>query len=119
MAGKILLVEDELTILNQLKALLQAAGYEVLTASDGEAGWTIFLQNSPSAVVSALRMPNLDGLALLKRIRNRDQKLPVVLFADVGEGGPDTEAEARAMNVSGYVQLPVQDARDLTRWFGA
>ncbi len=118
MAGKILLVEDEMTVLNQLKQTLDSAGYEVLTASDGEAGWTVFVQYSPSAVITGLRMPNLDGLALLKRIRKQDEKIPVVLFADQGEGDAGSEAEARAMNVTAYVQLPLHDASDFTRWLG-
>jgi len=55
LAGKILLVEDEETILNQLKQILDSVGYEVLTASDGEAGWAVFVQYSPSAVITGLR----------------------------------------------------------------
>ena len=116
MAGKILLVEDTPATLDQLKQMLAGAGYEVVTASDGESGWTVFVQHAPNAVVTGLRMPNLDGLALLTRIRRQDDKLPVILFADPGEGDEGSEAEARAMSVTAYVQLPLHDASDLTRW---
>src|SRR5579859_2217943 len=95
MAGKILIVDDEPTNVDQIKALLIAAGYEVVTATDGEQGWTVFNQDAPSAVVSGMRMPNLDGMALLKRIRNRTKDVPMVIMLDPGEDSSDDAAEAQ------------------------
>lgn len=77
----ILLVEDSIPIRTQMKRILEAAGYEVTAAVDGEDGFNKLEGNSFAAVVSDVQMPNLDGLELVAKMRQFDQykDLPVIL----------------------------------------
>jgi len=78
---KILLVEDSIPIRTQMKRILEAAGYEVTAAVDGEDGFNKLMGNNFVAVVSDVQMPNLDGLELVAKIRQSSeyQDLPVIL----------------------------------------
>ena len=78
---KILLVEDSIPIRTQMKRILEAAGYEVTAAVDGEDGFNKLKGNTFAAVVSDVQMPNLDGLELVAKMRQLDQykDLPVIL----------------------------------------
>ena len=78
---KILLVEDSIPIRTQMKRILEAAGYDVTAAVDGEDGFNKLQSGSFVAVVSDVQMPNLDGLALTAKIRQFQeyQNLPVIL----------------------------------------
>jgi two-component system chemotaxis sensor kinase CheA len=119
MAKKVLLVLSDETLLAALSKLLQTQGYDIQTASDGEDAWSLFQQQPPGAVVSALRMPNLDGIGLLKRIRahvTNTNQTPVILLSTVGFS--DYEAEAKAHGANAYLYLPLQDLTELVRWIG-
>ena len=120
MAKKILLVQSDQAQMTAFSQLLQAQGYEIQTATDGEDAWSLFQQQPPGAVVSALRMPNLDGIGLLKRIRNHPSntnQIPVILLSSTGFS--DYEAEAKSQGATAYLYLPLQDATELVRWIGA
>jgi two-component system chemotaxis sensor kinase CheA len=77
----ILLVEDSIATRTQEKRILEAAGYEVVTAVDGADGFNKLQSRAFDAVVSDVQMPNLDGLGLTQRIRQHREynELPVVL----------------------------------------
>ena len=77
----ILLVEDSIATRTQEKRILEAAGYEVVTAVDGVDGFNKLQSRAFDAVVSDVQMPNLDGLGLTQRIRQQREynELPVVL----------------------------------------
>jgi two-component system chemotaxis sensor kinase CheA len=64
-----------------MKRILEAAGYEVTAAVDGEDGFNKLKGNTFAAVVSDVQMPNLDGLELVAKMRQLDQykDLPVIL----------------------------------------
>ena len=62
MAEKILLVDDEPTLLGTLALNLRASGYEVVTASDGASALEVARAESPDLIVLDLMMPELDGL---------------------------------------------------------
>lgn len=84
----ILLVEDSITTRTQEKRILEAAGYEVVTAVDGLDGFNKLGTRSFDAVVSDIQMPNLDGLSLVTKIRqNRDySELPIILVTSLASG---------------------------------
>lgn len=78
---KILLVEDSIPIRTQMKRILEAAGYQVTAAVDGEDGFNKLKGDHFVAVVSDVQMPNLSGLELVAKIRQSPeyQNLPVIL----------------------------------------
>ena len=69
---KILIVEDEDELRTVLTLGLEASGYEVVQAGDGEAGFQLAQEVSPDLIISDVVMPKLDGSQLLKKIRESD-----------------------------------------------
>jgi DNA-binding response OmpR family regulator len=67
---KILVVEDESTIRENLSDLLEAEGFEVMCAEDGDQGYNLALEIIPDLILSDIRMPNMDGLDMLKKLQD-------------------------------------------------
>lgn len=82
---RILLVEDSITTRTQEKRILEASGYEVVTAVDGLEGYQKLLKGEFDAVVSDVEMPNMDGLTLAENIRKEKKYslLPIVLVTSL------------------------------------
>ncbi len=78
---RILVVDDSITTRTLEQSILEAAGYEVVTAADGVAGWKALQENGVDLVVADVEMPRMDGLALCEAIRGskRFKATPVVL----------------------------------------
>src|SRR5215468_2530728 len=83
-APKILVVDDEPPIRKLLRMGLSSQGYDVLEASDGKSALEL-LAKRPALVILDLGLPDVDGLELLKRIRQRQQNLPVVVLSSRGD----------------------------------
>jgi two-component system response regulator GlrR len=77
---KILTVDDDPDILTLLGMRLTAAGYQVMSASNGEEALAQIALSAPALVISDLRMPGMDGLALFDAIHAMDPTLPVILL---------------------------------------
>lgn len=82
----ILLCDDELHILRAAQFKFQRAGYEVLTAGDGEEAWEILQTRRPDLVITDCQMPRLSGLGLVERLRQcpATADLPVVMLSAKG-----------------------------------
>lgn len=78
--AKILVIDDEESVRYLLDKLLSRKGYEVTLASSGREGLDLFLREHPGAVVIDLKMPEMDGIAVLQQIRLVNQKVPVILL---------------------------------------
>ena len=78
---RLLVVEDSVTTRTLMKSILEAAGYDVLTAVDGQAGWQLLQEKEVDLVVSDVDMPNMDGFDLTEAVRasKKHQPLPVIL----------------------------------------
>ncbi len=85
MAEKILLVDDEPTLLATLALNLRASGYDVVTAGDGAAALEIARTESPDLIVLDLMMPELDGLTVCRTLRQVSDTPILVLTARTGE----------------------------------
>ena len=68
--GTILLVDDHLPLLRNMAFLLEVAGFDVISATDGREALDILETQTPDLVISDVKMPRLDGYGLLKAIRN-------------------------------------------------
>lgn len=86
MAKKILLVEDEERLVANLADKLRAEGYEVVTALDGETGWTLARGDSYDLIVLDIMLPGLDGLSLCRMIRNDSKAsgVPIIMLTARG-----------------------------------
>src|ERR1700704_6112526 len=96
--AKILVIDDEQGIRDLLDTLLRRKGYDVVLAESGRKGLELFRRERPDVVVLDLKMPGMDGLAVLQQVRSLDPALPVIILT--GAGTPETEQQVRAMGVT-------------------
>ena len=82
---RVLLVDDESAITNNLSPFLERAGFEVGVAEDGEAALTRMADYPPDLLVLDVLMPRLDGREVLRRMRSAGNWTPVILLTQVGE----------------------------------
>ncbi|MDR4889207.1 response regulator transcription factor [Fredinandcohnia sp. QZ13] len=80
MKKKVLVVEDERSIITLLQYNLQQAGYEVITAMDGEEGLEKALAERPSLIVLDLMLPKLDGIEVCKQLRQNKVDIPILML---------------------------------------
>jgi two-component system response regulator HydG len=83
--ARILVVDDEASARSGLEKLLKQSGYDVATASDGAAALDVAASYAPDVVVTDLKMPNMDGMALLAKLREQDRELPVIVTTAFGD----------------------------------
>jgi two-component system, OmpR family, alkaline phosphatase synthesis response regulator PhoP len=79
MSKKIFVVDDEPQIVKVLKAYLEKAGFQVVTASDGNAVLSIFQHEKPDFLILDLNLPGMDGLDICRAIR-RDSNIPILML---------------------------------------
>ena len=100
---KILVVDDEAQIIRVLRHILNAHGYAVRAAEDGEAGFEAFREWQPDLVLTDLQMPNVDGLAFTRQIR-KSSEVPIVILSVRNE--EKTIVEALDAGADDYVTKP-------------
>ncbi len=83
--ARILVVDDEATARSGLEKLLRQAGYIVDTAKDGKAALAVAADHPPDVVVTDLKMPEMDGMTLLGKLRESDADLPVIVATAFGD----------------------------------
>jgi len=85
MSPKILVIDDEPSILNLVSSYLKAEGYEVLTASDGTSGLKSAQVFKPDLVILDVMLPGMDGIELLSRLRRESDVYVIMLTARTEE----------------------------------
>lgn len=86
-AKKILIVEDEPNLLDLYRVALEQAGFGVLTAENGEAGYLLAKDKQPELILLDILMPKVDGYEMLRRLK-KDQNtknVPVVIFSNLSQ----------------------------------
>ena len=104
-SGPILVVDDDASQRRLIEFWLQEEGYSIITANDGKAGLHAFEQKSPCLVITDLRMPGMDGLDLLGRIRGMNQETPVILITAFGSVG--NAVDAMKLGAFDYILKPL------------
>ena len=99
----ILVVDDEPQITRVLKTTLSSHGYGIRTAADGEQALQELKGWSPDLVITDLRMPNMDGLALCRSIRS-ESRVPIIVLSVKGE--ESIKVEALDAGADDYVTKP-------------
>ena len=78
--GQILLVDDEKIIRESLSEWLENEGFNVITAANGMDALKMFDQEHPSVAVVDIKMPGMDGVTLLKKIKEKDSTVPIIMM---------------------------------------
>jgi len=102
--GRIMVVDDEENIREVLSNYLETLGYEVITASDGQNALEKFEAGAFDLIVSDLLMPNIDGLELLRKVREKDRD--VVFLMITGYPSIETAVEAIKKGAYDYITKP-------------
>ena len=89
---RLLIVDDSQSQLITIRALLVDEPYELVTAEDGKVALDMILAETPDIVVTDMLMPNVDGLELIKQLRQLKPQLPVILISEVGTEEVSVEA---------------------------
>jgi len=101
---KILVIDDEEGLRFLFKGILGSEGYTVLTASNGFSGIRINEESNPDIILLDLRMPGLSGIETLRRIREKDEDVIVIILTAYGDA--ETVREAADLNVYEYMSKP-------------
>ncbi|KAB2334198.1 response regulator [Cytobacillus gottheilii] len=80
MNKKVLVVDDEQSIVTLLQYNLQQAGYDVLTAEDGELGMELAISEKPDLIVLDLMLPKMDGIEVCKQLRQQKIEVPILML---------------------------------------
>ena len=107
-ATPLLLVDDEEGILIVLGALLEDMGYAVCRASSGRKALELFESIHPPIVMTDIKMPGMDGIALLRRIREIDENAEVLMLT--GHGDMDLAVESLRNGAGDFLNKPVSDS---------
>jgi two-component system, OmpR family, response regulator ChvI len=101
--GSIALIDDDRNILTSVSIALQAEGYEVRMYSDGAAAVKALLDNPPDLAILDIKMPRMDGIEVLRRIREKSS-LPII-FLTSKDDDQDEELGLR-MGADDYISKP-------------
>lgn len=104
---KILLIDDDPGIRKVMSITLEDAGYRVLTAAEGKSGVELCRKQSPDIVITDIRMPGIDGLEVLKRIKQLDSDVEVIVVTAFSE--IELAIKALQLDASDFITKPVND----------
>lgn len=112
MYERVLVIDDSKEIRDFLtNYILKPKGFEVMTASNGLMGLEMAIAKEPDLMITDQQMPQLTGLEVLQKLRERDIEIPCILMT--GEGSEDTAVSAFRLGVNDYIVKPV-DADELS-----
>src|SRR4029434_2799910 len=89
---RILVIDDEVAIRDSLKITLEYEGYEFVGAATGQEGLALAEREAPDLVLLDVKMPGMDGIEVLERLRNMNDQLPIIVVS--GHGSISTAVEA-------------------------
>ena len=104
---KILLIDDEVDIVRVLSISLRSDGYDVVTAYSGEEGLEVFNKESPNVVLTDIKMPGMDGLEVLRKVKELNPESEVIIIT--GHGDIDSAIEALQYGASDFINKPIRD----------
>jgi len=100
----LLLVDDEERLRKAMERSFRQEGYQTLTAASGEEALAVLQTEKVDLVIADLAMPGMDGMALVRAIRNSDPGMKVIVLT--AYGSDESMAEAEALKVACYLSKP-------------
>jgi EAL domain-containing protein (putative c-di-GMP-specific phosphodiesterase class I)/CheY-like chemotaxis protein len=104
--ARVLVADDDDAIRRLMAKLLRQAGHEVLLACDGAEALQTYSDGRVDLIVSDISMPNMDGVTLLRRVREANEDIPFILLA--GAPTADTAIDALRFHATEYLPKPVE-----------
>ena len=111
MKPRILVVDDDAAIRDSLKMTLEYDGYDVMQAATGEEGVKLIEREAPDLVFLDVKMPGMDGLEVLQKVRHLAEVTPIVVIS--GHGDISTAVEATRLGAFDFIEKPLERERVL------
>ncbi|HWI19319.1 MAG TPA: sigma-54 dependent transcriptional regulator [Vicinamibacterales bacterium] len=111
MKPRILVVDDEAAIRDSLKMTLEYDGYDVTLAATGEEGVKLIEREAPDLVFLDVKMPGMDGLEVLQKVKHLTDVTPIVVIS--GHGDISTAVEATRLGAFDFIEKPLERERVL------
>jgi choline dehydrogenase-like flavoprotein len=108
---RILVIDDEVAIRDSLKMTLEYEGYEFVGAATGQEGLALAEREAPDLVLLDVKMPGMDGIEVLERLRNMNDQLPILVIS--GHGTISTAVEATKKGAWDFIEKPFASERVL------
>lgn len=107
MNNTILLVDDSAMICHIVGQILRESGYEVLTAKDGQEGYTMAKEYNPVLILMDIEMPGMDGIEATTRIKTQPETnhIPVLMFTSLSS--EEDIRRAREAGCEGFLNKPI------------
>ena len=105
--GRVLIIDDEKIIRNLFQRLLSRKGYDFHSAENGRAGLKAIEDLQPDIVFVDLKMPGIDGMEVLKRVKKINSDLPVIILT--GHGDLDSAVQAVKLGAYDFIRKPIEN----------
>ena len=116
MAGRVLVVDDDPNTVGLLQEFLRAKGYEVFTAGGGVEALRKVTEERPHVILLDIKMPAMDGLEVLRRLRETNREVGVIMITAVDE--QEIAKEAMALGAFDYIVKPLDlDYLERSLWY--
>ncbi len=111
MKPRVLIIDDEEAIRSSLKMIFEYEGYDCVLAANGAAALKIAEREPPDLVILDIKMPQMDGLEVLKQLKSRESSPPVVMLS--GHGSVKTAVESTKLGAFDFIEKPPEGERIL------
>ena len=111
MKPRLLVIDDDFEVRKSLRMILEYDGYEVSEAATGEEGVKLIEREAPDLVFLDIKMPGMDGLEVLQKVRHLVEAMPVVVIS--GHGDISTAVEATRLGAFDFIGKPLERDRIL------
>ena len=108
MKEKVLIADDEEDIRDLLGLLLEDLGFEVVKAGDGNSALSLFREARPSIVLTDIKMPGMDGIQVLKKVKAEDPNVEVIMIS--GHGDMNLAIASLKYEAADFITKPIDDA---------
>src|SRR3954470_22172824 len=109
--SRVLVIDDEAAIRDSLRMTLEYEGYEFFGAATGQEGLALAEREAPDLVLLDVKMPGMDGIEVLERLRNMNDTVPVIVVS--GHGTIQTALEAMKKGAFDFIEKPFASERVL------
>ena len=107
MAQKILVVDDSVTVRQQVGSALSQAGFEIIEAADGQEGLNKITANPDLLmVITDVNMPHMNGLEMLEKLKANPKHSKLIVFMLTTEGQPELIERAKKAGAKGWIVKP-------------